>query len=57
MAVFLGKWLDEKYGTKPWLFLLCVGVAFIISSIGIVKEALEAMKKVEEEEKKKGKDT
>jgi hypothetical protein len=45
-AVFLGKWLDDKYSTEPKLFLLCVGVAFFISTFGIVKDALSAMKKI-----------
>ena len=31
IAIFLGKWLDKKFGTEPWLFLTTVGVAFLIS--------------------------
>lgn len=50
-AIFLGKWLDKKYGTEPWLFLATVGVAFILSSIGIVRDSLGEMKRIEEEEK------
>ena len=50
-AIFLGKWLDKKYGTEPWLFLATVGVAFILSSIGIVRDSLREMKRIEEEEK------
>ena len=45
-AIFLGKWLDNKYGTEPKLFLLCVGVAFIVSTYGIVRDSMEAMKKI-----------
>ncbi len=52
-AVFFGKWLDEKYGTNPWLFLASVGLAFVLSSVGIVKEANEMIKKIVEDEKKK----
>ncbi len=52
IALFLGKWLDEKYNSEPWLFLGSVGAAFIISSIGIVKEATEAMNKMAQEEEK-----
>jgi F0F1-type ATP synthase assembly protein I len=50
-AIFLGKWLDKKYGTEPWLFLATVGIAFILSSIGIVRDSLREMKRIEEEEK------
>ena len=52
-AVFVGKWLDKKYETKPWLFLATVGVAFIVSSIGIAREAKTMMDKIIEDEKKK----
>lgn len=51
IALFLGKWLDEKYDSEPWLFLSTVGAAFVVSSIGIVKEATEAMKKMERQER------
>jgi F0F1-type ATP synthase assembly protein I len=50
VAVFLGKWLDRKYGSEPWLFLSCVGVAFAISMFAIVKDALKEMKRIEKEE-------
>lgn len=39
VAIFLGRWLDGKYGTEPWLFLLCVGVAFLISTSGLIINA------------------
>ena len=53
LALFVGKWLDKKYHSEPWLFLLSVGVAFVISTVGIVKESTEAMQKIAEEEKNK----
>ena len=37
-ALFLGRWLDGKFGTKPWLFLATTAIAFIITVIGIMKE-------------------
>ena len=46
-ALFLGKWLDEKYSTTPWLFLLTIGLAFFISTFGIVKEGMTEIKKIE----------
>lgn len=51
-GVYLGKWLDEKYNSEPWLFLLSVGVAFIITNIGIIRQSLKSMKKIEKEAKK-----
>lgn len=53
IAVFVGEWLDQRYGTEPWLYLASVGVAFTISTIGIVRGAMKAMKKIEEQEKAK----
>lgn len=42
-AIFLGKWLDKKYNTDPWLFLFSVFIAFIISNIGITYNATRAI--------------
>jgi F0F1-type ATP synthase assembly protein I len=50
LGVVVGKWLDRKYGTEPWLFLVTVGAAFFLSMFGIVKDALKEMKKIEKEE-------
>lgn len=47
VAVFVGKWLDKKYNTEPWLFLLIVGVAFFFSMFGIVHDSLKEIKKIE----------
>ena len=40
VAVFVGKWLDKKYDSAPWLLLATVGMAFIVSMFGIVKSAI-----------------
>lgn len=53
IAIFAGKWLDSKYGTDPWLFLLTVGFAFIVSTMGIVRDSMKELKRVEKEQKKK----
>lgn len=53
VAVFLGEWLDKKFGTTPWLFLLTVGAAFVLSTFGIVKDALNEMGRIEKEVEKK----
>lgn len=56
LGVFVGRWLDRKYGTDPWLFLASIGIAFLFSTIGIVRESLKEMKKIEREEEEKKKD-
>ena len=43
VALFLGKWLDTKFGTAPFLFLGTIAVAFLVSSLGIAREARRYM--------------
>ena len=50
IAIFIGKYLDKKYNTDPWLFLLSVGLAFVLSMTGIVRDAMQAMKDIEKQE-------
>ncbi len=47
LAIFLGKWLNNKFDIEPWGLLLSVGFAFIISMIMIVKESVKEYKKIE----------
>jgi len=47
LAAYLGKWLDEKYNTDPWMFLGTVAVAFTVSMIGLIKTAVEEFKKID----------
>ncbi|MFH1326233.1 MAG: AtpZ/AtpI family protein [Candidatus Falkowbacteria bacterium] len=53
LAIFLGKWLDKRHDTEPWLFLGTVGLAFVISIVGLVKDALREMEKLSKEDKNK----
>ena len=50
-ALFIGKELDEKFSSEPWGFLLCVGIAFVLSSVGIVWEAQKAIKEIEDKDR------
>ena len=53
LALIAGKALDSHFGTKPWIFIGLTGVAFLISSFGIIKVVTRYMKKIEEESKNK----
>ncbi|KKQ60633.1 MAG: hypothetical protein US82_C0031G0014 [Parcubacteria group bacterium GW2011_GWC1_38_22] len=53
LAVFLGRYLDRRYDSDPWLFLATVGAAFVISMVALIKIGFEEFKKIEEENKKK----
>ncbi len=52
-AVFLGKWLDRRYDSEPWLFLATVGISFVISMIALIKIGFEEFKKIESDAKDK----
>jgi F0F1-type ATP synthase assembly protein I len=52
LGVFIGKWLDKKYNTEPWLFLFSVGIAFFLSTFGIVHDSMKELKRIEREEEK-----
>ena len=47
IGVFLGKWLDNRYHTEPWLFLASIGLCFLISMYGLITNALKEFKKIE----------
>ena len=47
-GVFIGKWFDNRYDTDPWLFLVSVGFAFLISIFGLIKNVVEEYKKIED---------
>lgn len=51
----IGKYLDRKFNTEPWLFLLSVGISFVISMIMLVVIGLREMKKIDAEAGKNGK--
>ena len=50
LAFFLGKFLDLKFGTKPWIFLSLSVLAFLFSSLKIVLIASKEMKKIAKRE-------
>jgi len=47
VALYLGKWLDKRYDTEPWLFLASVGLAFVVSLFGLIMNAAKEFKKLE----------
>ena len=53
LSLFLGRWLDNKYQTEPWLFLGCMLTAFIITSIGIARVSIKYIKNLEKEAESK----
>jgi F0F1-type ATP synthase assembly protein I len=56
VGIFIGKLLDQKFNTEPWLLLASVGVCFLVSMFGLIKSALREFKNIEEEKKKNEKE-
>jgi F0F1-type ATP synthase assembly protein I len=53
LALFLGKWLDNKYQSGPRFLLILVGIAFISSNVGIVLNTINFSKSLDKEKNKK----
>jgi F0F1-type ATP synthase assembly protein I len=53
LAALLGRWLDTRLGTAPWLFLISTLLAFVFANIYIVVKALKLMKQIDEEAERK----
>lgn len=52
IALLLGKWLDRRYGTAPYLFIVFIAVGFVASIYGIMKESRRYLRQQEEKDKK-----
>lgn len=46
LGIYVGKKLDQKYNSDPWLFLASVGAAFIVSMVGLVINTNKEFKKI-----------
>ena len=53
----LGRFLDKKFNSSPWLLLAGLFISLVISSIYIYKKTLELTKQMEEASKDKPKET
>jgi F0F1-type ATP synthase assembly protein I len=51
-GVIIGKYLDKKFHTEPWLLLTTVLVAFVFSIVMIVKIGLKEMDEAGRKNKK-----
>ena len=53
ISLYLGRWLDNRFGTTPWLFLTTTALSFFISIYGLSFHALKEFKRIDQEEKAK----
>lgn len=56
IGVFVGKWLDNHFHTEPLLFVITIGLCFLISIYGLVINAQREFKKIEIEAQQEKKD-
>ena len=47
VALVLGKYLDSRYSTEPWIFLSLTGLSFLVSIGGIAKILAKYIKEIE----------
>ncbi|MEA3398438.1 MAG: AtpZ/AtpI family protein [Patescibacteria group bacterium] len=55
IGAFIGKWLEKKFESGFWLFLVCIGAAFIVSIIGLVRNTLQEYRKIDKKFDQKNK--
>jgi len=51
LGLVVGRWLDRILDAEPWGLISVVGLAFVISMIGLVKEASREYEKIANENK------
>ncbi len=49
LALYIGKYLDKKYHTAPWVFLILTFISFLMSLFIVWKNFKKYIKKLEEE--------
>ena len=47
IALFLGKFIDQKFHTEPLFFIILISSAFLLSMIKLFKEVAQQMKIIE----------
>lgn len=52
LALIIGKNLDARWGTAPWMFIGTTCVGFAVSSFGIVRTAYVYMRDIKKEDGK-----
>lgn len=45
VSILFGKFLDQTFGTEPWLFLLSIATTFVFSIVMIVRIGLKEIEK------------
>lgn len=44
LAAILGSHLDQRWGTSPWMLIICLVIAFGLTAVWLVKKAKKYQK-------------
>ena len=42
LGVLIGRWLDRKFGSEPWLTLICVALGLASGMYSMIREGIRA---------------
>ena len=51
LALVIGNYLDQKYETESKYLLICVGIAFVISNVGLILQVIKYKKQISLEDR------
>lgn len=51
-SLIIGKFLDNKFNTEPWILIVTLALSFTFSMITIIKIAKKSMNKIDKNIKK-----
>lgn len=52
IALYAGRWLDQKFGTEPIFFIGLTAFAMVFSTVAIIRISSKYMKQIEDNERK-----
>ncbi|MCE9585226.1 AtpZ/AtpI family protein [Candidatus Nomurabacteria bacterium] len=52
IAVYLGKYLDNRFNTAPWIMLGIMFISFVVSMIAVARISMKYVKEIAEDAKK-----
>ncbi|MHB1414509.1 MAG: AtpZ/AtpI family protein [Chloroflexota bacterium] len=52
LSLFLGLWVDDRFGTAPWGVLAGIVVGVLAGTVGVVRLVAKVIKEVSDQEDK-----
>ncbi len=51
LLLLVGRWLDQRLGTAPWLLITGLVVSFVLTNVLMFREAMRVMQQADGEHK------